>query len=225
MSCTLRGRGIGIACSAAIRDDCRLSTDRPVAEPIASAVVGGEDHGLRPRPHSVSRSTCSWVWVWHRRRRWARHEHDRRIVGEGADRTPPAGRCRRTIGADNALEAAPDGADEHVGLRAGRVVQPPLHLDFKMRLNMADRRRAEARRIDMKVVDRHRRRWHKQAAFRSCGHFQAVLLPAIMGTTLTQTAALIGVGRATVARLQADFKQAKKPTGALSEQHQLGRAP
>ena len=36
---------------------------------------------------------------------------------------------------------------------------------------------------------------------------QAVLLPAVMNTTLTETAALLGVGRATVARLQSKFRQ------------------
>lgn len=41
---------------------------------------------------------------------------------------------------------------------------------------------------------------------------QAVLLPALAGTTLEQTAALLGVGRASVARLQARFRQhAAKP--------------
>jgi transposase len=36
---------------------------------------------------------------------------------------------------------------------------------------------------------------------------QAVLLPAIMGATLEQTAALLGVSRASVPRLQARFRQ------------------
>jgi len=41
---------------------------------------------------------------------------------------------------------------------------------------------------------------------------QAVLLPAVMNTTLTETAALLGVGRATVARLQSKFRQSGKRT-------------
>ena len=36
---------------------------------------------------------------------------------------------------------------------------------------------------------------------------QAVLLPAVAGTTLEQTAKVLGVGRATVARLQRAFRQ------------------
>lgn len=36
---------------------------------------------------------------------------------------------------------------------------------------------------------------------------QAVLLPALFGATLEQTAAVLGVGRATVARLQAAFRK------------------
>jgi transposase len=36
---------------------------------------------------------------------------------------------------------------------------------------------------------------------------QAVLLPALFGATLEQTAAVLGVGRATVPRLQAAFRQ------------------
>ncbi|MSU27950.1 MAG: hypothetical protein EXS27_08550 [Pedosphaera sp.] len=36
---------------------------------------------------------------------------------------------------------------------------------------------------------------------------QALLLPALLGATLAQTAAAMGVGRATVTRLQAAFRQ------------------
>ena len=36
---------------------------------------------------------------------------------------------------------------------------------------------------------------------------QAILLPAVMGTTLEQTAALLGVSRASIPRLQARFRQ------------------
>lgn len=39
---------------------------------------------------------------------------------------------------------------------------------------------------------------------------QAVLLPAVAGTTLEQTAKILGVGRATVARLQASFRQRER---------------
>ena len=43
---------------------------------------------------------------------------------------------------------------------------------------------------------------------------QAVLLPAIVGATLATTAALLGVGRATVARLQGRFRHAQTRTTA-----------
>jgi transposase len=39
---------------------------------------------------------------------------------------------------------------------------------------------------------------------------QAILLPALAQTTLEQTASLLGVGRATVARLQARFRRRKE---------------
>jgi transposase len=39
---------------------------------------------------------------------------------------------------------------------------------------------------------------------------QAVLLPATAGTTLEQTAKVLGVGRATVVRLQASFRQRER---------------
>src|SRR3989304_6171443 len=40
---------------------------------------------------------------------------------------------------------------------------------------------------------------------------QAVLLPAVASATLEQTAAILGVGRATVARLQQRFRQSIRP--------------
>ena len=43
---------------------------------------------------------------------------------------------------------------------------------------------------------------------------QAVLLPALAHTTLEQTAAVLGVSRATVARLQGRFRQARAAPGA-----------
>jgi transposase len=41
---------------------------------------------------------------------------------------------------------------------------------------------------------------------------QAVLLPALFEATLEQTATVLGVGRATVARLQTAFRQQKSPS-------------
>jgi transposase len=43
---------------------------------------------------------------------------------------------------------------------------------------------------------------------------QAILLPALAHTTLEQTAALLGVGRASVPRLQHRFRQGLEPTGS-----------
>lgn len=49
------------------------------------------------------------------------------------------------------------------------------------------------------------------AALREC---QAVLLPAVLGATLEQTASLLGVSRASVPRLQAAFRKRKSaPAG------------
>ena len=56
-------------------------------------------------------------------------------------------------------------------------------------------------------------------ALRQC---QAVLLPALFGATLEQTAAALGVGRATVPRLQAAFRQ-QGQTGANASRNWGGR--
>jgi len=53
---------------------------------------------------------------------------------------------------------------------------------------------------------------------------QAVLLPAVVGSTLEQTAKVLGVGRATVARLQAWFRRRKQePSGTGKSQRWGGR--
>jgi transposase len=49
---------------------------------------------------------------------------------------------------------------------------------------------------------------------------QAVLLPALFGATLKQTAAVLGVGRATVPRLQAAFR--KHPLGPTTPARNWG---
>ena len=69
---------------------------------------------------------------------------------------------------------------------------------------------ARPRRIDKKAVARARKAVAQATSMEELRAAQAVLLPAVMDTTLTQTAALIGVGRATVARLQAGFRQSGK---------------
>lgn len=47
---------------------------------------------------------------------------------------------------------------------------------------------------------------------------QSILLPAVMGSTLEQTAEVLGVGRATVARLQARFRASQVSGGTRSRQ-------
>jgi transposase len=66
---------------------------------------------------------------------------------------------------------------------------------------------ARPRRIDKKAVARAQKAVTQATTLEELRAAQAVLLPAVVGTTLTQTAALIGVGRATVARLQTSFKE------------------
>lgn len=61
------------------------------------------------------------------------------------------------------------------------------------------------RRIDPLVVQRARATAATATSIDSLRRCQAVLLPALLGATLEQTAAALGVGRATVARLQAAF--------------------
>jgi transposase len=51
---------------------------------------------------------------------------------------------------------------------------------------------------------------------------QAVLFPAIMGATLTETATLLGVGRATVARLRSGFRQSPKSGAARGKRRNWG---
>jgi transposase len=74
----------------------------------------------------------------------------------------------------------------------------------------------------MKVVSQAQKAVAQATSLKELRAAQAVLLPAIMGATLTQTGALLGVGRATVARLQAEFRQAKKPTVVAGKQRNWG---
>ena len=68
---------------------------------------------------------------------------------------------------------------------------------------------ARPRRIDSLVVQRAQTTAATSTSLESLRQCQAVLLPALFGATLEQTAAVLGVGRATVARLQAAFRQKK----------------
>ena len=66
---------------------------------------------------------------------------------------------------------------------------------------------ARPRRIDSLVVQRAQLTAASSTSVESLRQCQAVLLPALFGATLEQTAAVLGVGRATVARLQTTFRK------------------
>lgn len=65
------------------------------------------------------------------------------------------------------------------------------------------------RRIDAQVVKRAQLTAATTTSAESLRQCQAVLLPALFGATLEQTATVLGVGRATVARLQAAFRKTR----------------
>jgi transposase len=64
-------------------------------------------------------------------------------------------------------------------------------------------------RIDPLVVKRAQMIVTTSTSIESLRQCQAVLLPALFGATLEQTATVLGVGRATVARLQVLFRKQK----------------
>lgn len=68
---------------------------------------------------------------------------------------------------------------------------------------------ARPRRIDPLIVKRAQLTAATSTSVESLRQCQAVLLPALFGATLEQTANVLGVGRATVARLQAAFRKQK----------------
>src|SRR3981081_1354023 len=68
---------------------------------------------------------------------------------------------------------------------------------------------ARPRRIDPHIVKRAQLTAATSTSVESLRQCQAVLLPALFGATLEQTAIVLGVGRATVARLQAAFRKQK----------------
>jgi len=72
---------------------------------------------------------------------------------------------------------------------------------------------ARPRRIDAKLVARAQAVVAESRDRDELRAAQSILLPALMGATLKQTAAVLGVGRATVHRLQTRFR---KGTSALS---------
>jgi len=76
-----------------------------------------------------------------------------------------------------------------------------------MRLNVVRWRMARPRRIDPLIVNRAPLTAATATSVASLRQCQAVLLPALFGATLEQAAHALGVGRATVARLQAAFRK------------------
>lgn len=66
---------------------------------------------------------------------------------------------------------------------------------------------ARPRRIDMELVAQAQAVIAKATDLEEFRCAQAVLLPALLGATMEQTAAVLGVGRATVPRLQARLRQ------------------
>jgi len=66
---------------------------------------------------------------------------------------------------------------------------------------------ARPRRIDEELVRKAAQAVNSPKGMAEYRCAQAVLLPAVMGATLEETAVLLGVSRATVPRLQARFRQ------------------
>ena len=73
---------------------------------------------------------------------------------------------------------------------------------------------ARPRRIDKALVAKARQVVARTADLEQLRAAQAVLLPALASATLEQTAAILGVGRATVARLQRRFGQSVRSRAA-----------
>jgi len=65
---------------------------------------------------------------------------------------------------------------------------------------------ARPRRTDAELVQKARAALRQAQTVEQIRCAQAILLPALSGRTLEQTAALLGVGRSTVPRLQARFR-------------------
>jgi len=70
------------------------------------------------------------------------------------------------------------------------------------------------RRIDPKLVAKAQAALTRATGVRELRAAQAILLPALAHTTLEQTAALLGVGRASVHRLQRSFREDAEPASA-----------
>ena len=81
---------------------------------------------------------------------------------------------------------------------------------------------ARPRQIDPLVVKRAQRTAATSTSVESLRPCQAVLLPALFGAALEPTAVVLGVGRATGARLQTTFRR-KRAAGPRRSRHWGGR--
>ncbi len=66
---------------------------------------------------------------------------------------------------------------------------------------------ARPRQIDQELVQKAQTVVAQATDLQELRSAQAILFPALLGTTLEQTATMLGVGRATVPRLQARFRE------------------
>lgn len=66
---------------------------------------------------------------------------------------------------------------------------------------------ARPRSLDAKLVEHAKRLAAQAQSAEDLRRAQAVLLPALLGATLEQTAAALGIGRATVGRYQAKVRR------------------
>lgn len=73
---------------------------------------------------------------------------------------------------------------------------------------------ARPRHIDSKLVTKARQVVGATTSIEQLRAAQAVLLPAVLGATLEQTAAILGVSRASVPRLQLRFRQTRQPSSS-----------
>lgn len=77
--------------------------------------------------------------------------------------------------------------------------------------------------IDAVLVERARQAAAQATTLEQLRQAQSILLPADMGATLSQTAAALGVGRATAGRMQLRFRQSSQPQHRPPERTWGGR--
>jgi transposase len=78
---------------------------------------------------------------------------------------------------------------------------------------------ARPRQIDPELVQKAQTVVAQATDLQELRAAQAVLFPALLGTTLEQTASMLGVGRATVPRLQARFRERCRTDGPVPSRH------